>query len=161
MRKDCCVIKLTKGAEALVDWDALRLLQYRYWLWDSKGEVRYAMRKERGKSRYLHHDVLGIPSSVRVDHINGDGLDCRQGNLRISTRSQNRRNVVGARKDSSTGFLGVSPLRGKFQAQIHVNGRNKYLGTFDTVELANQARLRAEEELWGIEPRRKKAHEGP
>lgn len=161
MRKDCCVIQLTKGAEALVDWQDLRLVEFRYHLWDSRGDVRYAVRKDKGKSRYLHHDVLGVPSSTRIDHINGDGLDCRRSNLRAASRSQNRRNVAGSRRDSSTGYLGVSPLRGKFQAAIQVDGRRKYLGVLPTAELANEARLKAEAEaeLWGIEPRRKQAHE--
>ena len=54
---------------------------------------------------------------------------------------QNRR---GPTKRNLTGALGVGPLpNGKFKAQIVVNGKNRHLGCFETVEEASGAYLAA------------------
>lgn len=53
------------------------------------------------------------------------------------------------RKDSSTGIRGVSVdrKRGKYRAYICINGKNKYLGTFDCPEKAKHARELAEADM--------------
>lgn len=44
-----------------------------------------------------------------------------------------------SRKDSTVGVRGVSPEGSKFKARIQMNGRRRYLGTFETVAEAAEA----------------------
>jgi len=73
-----------------------------------------------------------------VDHINGCVTDNRISNLRdvsISTNGQNLRKPTSRNRSS---FLGVGTVGKRFRALIVVNGRQRYLGTFDTAEAAHQ-----------------------
>jgi len=74
----------------------------------------------------------------QIDHINGDRADNRIANLRVVT---NRENSISAcrPKNNTTGFTGVSRHRGRFRAQIKINGKQKFLGYFDDPEDAYSA----------------------
>ena len=89
-----------------------------------------------------------IPKQV-IDHIDGNPLNNRISNLRDVSRSVNGQNRRNAQFGNKTGFLGVSfhKQSGKFQAQIQLNGRVKYLGLFPTAELARAAYLAAKREI--------------
>jgi hypothetical protein len=67
--------------------------------------------------------------------------------MRDLTTSGNQQNQRRASQDSQSGFLGASPHRGKFQAQITVNGKNRYLGMFETPEAAHAAYVAAKRNL--------------
>jgi len=73
-----------------------------------------------------------------IDHINGDRSDNRFENLREATRSENTQNSTHTR--SKSGYRGVSRNgKHRWKAAIAVNGRDQYLGTFDTPEEAHAA----------------------
>lgn len=95
--------------------------------------------------------VHGIWPTQLIDHINGDRVDNRIANLRDVSNSVNRQNARTANADSKTGILGVTLRKSKskprYQAQIAVNGKNKYLGMFDTEGEAHQAYLMAKREV--------------
>lgn len=93
--------------------------------------------------------VHGAWPSQLIDHINGDRADNRIANLRDVSNSVNRQNAKTANADSKTGVLGVTyrPSKAKYQAQIAVNGKNRYLGMFDTEQEAHQAYLTAKREV--------------
>ena len=76
-----------------------------------------------------------------IDHINGDPSDNRIENLRDVTRQENNKNKCKPRNNKS-GHIGVYWFkRGeKWQARIEVNGVNKYLGLFNVLEDAVEAR---------------------
>lgn len=78
-----------------------------------------------------------------IDHINGDPADNRIINLRVATRAINQQNFRRARKDSGTGVQGVYASGKRFSSRIKTEGKFKYLGMFDTKELAHQAYLEA------------------
>lgn len=78
-----------------------------------------------------------------VDHINGDGLDNRICNLRDVTQTVNMQNQRKARPENKSGYLGVSPCKGKWRAQIVINGVKKYLGQYKTKEMASNVYLAA------------------
>jgi hypothetical protein len=82
-----------------------------------------------------------------IDHINREKDDNRFANLRLATRKQNSENR-GARADAASGFRGVSWSGGKWCAVIMHFGQQKVLGSFDDVEQAKAARLKAEQELF-------------
>ena len=81
-----------------------------------------------------------------LDHINGNKLDNRISNLREATHQENMQNKTKARLDNKSGFLGVSLNKGRFRANIKLNGKLKYLGLFDTPKEAHEAYLKAKRE---------------
>lgn len=85
-----------------------------------------------------------------IDHVNGDRSDNRMCNLRATDRAgntQNRRRF----KSNTTGFKGVSVQKssGKYLANIGLNGKLKYLGTFSTPEEAHAAYCAAGKKHYG------------
>ncbi len=85
-----------------------------------------------------------------IDHKNRDPSDDRIENLRECTNSQNNANQR-RRSDNKSGFKGAYWCnRGKrWCAMISFNGKNKYLGGFDTPEEAHLAYVKAARELFG------------
>lgn len=89
----------------------------------------------------IHH---GEWPDDQIDHINGVTVDNRIVNLRVVSISENQRNA-SRRSDNTSGITGVRwhKAAGKWQAQITVNNRSKYLGLFNTLEEAAAARKEA------------------
>ena len=68
--------------------------------------------------------------------------DNRIANLREASQSENQQNIKGARRGSAT-RLGVSFAKGKWRAEIQVNGRRTNLGHYPTEDSAHAAYLSA------------------
>jgi hypothetical protein len=100
-------------------------------------------------SRVAWFYVHGVwPDPYDIDHKNGDPIDNRIKNLRCATPTQN----MGNRKrnfSSVTGFKGVSRSRGKFAAEIAMNGKRTWLGRFETAEAAHAAYMAEAGKLFG------------
>lgn len=81
----------------------------------------------------MHRWVIGAPSGMEVDHINGNGLDNRKCNLRLATRSGNRANTRKVLRRASSMFKGVTwnSCRRRWVAEVWA-GRKHYLGGFDS-----------------------------
>lgn len=126
---------------ALVDPCDADLARYR-WRLDREG---YARGRTGGTSRsYMHRLILGLTADdgrgKQGDHINGQRLDNRRANLRIvspSENSHNRRPIRG----SSSQYLGVTwhAQCQKWQAIVMVEGKNHYLGLFESESDAGAA----------------------
>ena len=73
--------------------------------------------------------ILGLsPGDPQwVDHWNGCGLDNRRENLRLCSVVENNRNTRPRGR-----WKGVGRKRRKYTAQIHIDGRQFYLGIFDS-----------------------------
>ncbi len=111
------------------DYDRLRHFKWR--LWESKGKA-YAVRSGKNcRHIRMHREIMGAKPGQVVDHVDGYTLDNRKCNLRLCTTAENIRNSK-LRKDSKTGFKGVSAKGDKFIARIS-------LGTFETAEEAAAA----------------------
>ena len=78
-----------------------------------------------------------IPDGLSVDHINGITWDNHIENLRVCTHQQNHFNR-GKQANNKSGYKGVCwhKQKGKWVAQIKIEGRNKFLGFFDNPETA-------------------------
>ena len=74
-----------------------------------------------------------------IDHIDGNPANNKLENLRDVSHSTNLQNRKSATSKNKTGFLGVVKRRNKYAAHIHKNGKQIYLGLFQTAELAHQA----------------------
>jgi hypothetical protein len=77
---------------------------------------------------------------MKVDHINGDGLDNQRCNLRLATHSENLRNRGYTKKNTSRykGVTWYKPYK-KWRAQIKTDHKMKNLGYFDIPEEAAEA----------------------
>ena len=82
-----------------------------------------------------------------IDHIDGNRLNNNIKNLRESTRQQNGFNR-GPQKNNKIGIKGVRKFGNKYRATIIVNGKNKHLGMFFTIEEARLVREEAENKLF-------------
>jgi len=108
--------------------------------------------KNNGKytSVLLHRHIMGeIDSRKQIDHIRHNTFDNRKKMLRVVSNSENSQNQRKGLSNKS-GFMGVSWYKAsnKWRANIYVNGKQKYLGLFDSLEEARQTRLDAEKEYW-------------
>lgn len=92
------------------------------------------------RQELMHHIVLPKTLSTVNDHINGNRLDNRRGNLRRITQQQNSVNAK-LRKDNKSGFRGVhrDEYGRKWIAAIQVNGKKVCIGTFISAEEAARA----------------------
>lgn len=133
----------SSGLEILVDDSDHEELSKFSWCIAGDG---YAGRSEWTNGRWIsvsmHRILMDLkPGDKRkVDHINGNRLDNRRGNLRICTDAQNQRNR-GKNKNNTSGFKGVtwSKNRKKWYAHIGFGGRDYFLGFYATPEAAHQA----------------------
>lgn len=85
---------------------------------------------------------------LEVDHINGERSDNRLCNLRLATKSQNRKNRR-ANANTATGVKGVTVEGKKFRASIYCDKKELHLGMYDTLEEAAKIRRAKELELFG------------
>ena len=84
--------------------------------------------------------VVNAPKGVKVDHRNHNTFDNQKDNLRLASRSQNGANRRKQTKPSTSKFKGVYQFpSGQVIAQIAVNGKHIYLGSFKTHEAAAAA----------------------
>lgn len=86
--------------------------------------------------------VHGVWPAEDMDHKNLNRADNRLANLREATRAENANNRR-AFKNNVVGVKGVSPFRGKWKAQIQVNGKKLGLGYFDSIDAAAAAYRKA------------------
>lgn len=97
-----------------------------------------------GKNRKtvkLHRWITFTPKGIDVDHINHSGLDNRDENLRMSTRSENLQNRKGATIRNKSGIRGVYWCNHfkKWKAEVMLNGKRVFNKSFNTLEEAEKA----------------------
>lgn len=128
-------IFLAQGKYALVDAaDYNYLSQWKWCLLSGRRES--AIRRDEGRLLSMHRALMGAMEGIVIDHINNDPLDNRRSNLRPCTNAQNMMNKRKYAKNKS-GYKGVLLTSGgRWKAQISVEGRCMYLGTYDTAEEA-------------------------
>lgn len=97
------------------------------------------------KRAYLAHRLAWLymtgewPSDY-IDHIDGVPAHNAWDNLREATQTQQNANTR-LRKNNTSGYRGVKWHKGcqKWNANIQVNGKSRYLGLFDSKEDAYAA----------------------
>jgi hypothetical protein len=85
-----------------------------------------------------------------LDHINGNRADNRIENLRGCSKQENSQNV-SFRKSSKSGIKNVSWHKptSKYQVDIMVDSKKKYIGVFDDIELAELVAMEARNKYHG------------
>ena len=114
------------------------LVQSRRWTVKQQRSRYYAVAKIDGKVVRLHR--LLMPGIEMIDHISRDGLDNRRENLRPTTPVENFYNSDQMDGVARSGHAGVVPHKGRWLAQVKRRGRATYVGLFDTIEEAVEAR---------------------
>src|ERR1700733_9852189 len=146
-------LPLTCGKFALVDADLFDDLMNRPWTHNPKGPPAHFRRD--GTPRSLHRYVMGVDDpAVKVDHRDGNTLDCRRQNLRVATSKQNSHNMRKKTNKTSSKYKGVyfhktQPGCKKWQVNICVEGRRSFVGVFETEEEAARAYDEVAREAFG------------
>jgi HNH endonuclease len=85
-----------------------------------------------------------------IDHINGNRSDNRIENLRSCTKQENSRNTL-ARTGNKAGIKNVSwkESLNKWQVDITANGKKRYIGVFEDLELAELVAMEARNKYHG------------
>lgn len=152
--------KTSKGREALIDADALPLIQTRRWRFAESdtgrgGEVQTMNPAENIR---LHYVVMGVTANCQEFHIahrNDDPLDCRRANLVVrtpsDTRANHRKQATFCDRPCTSRFKGVCrPRKSKlWVATIKKDRVTRRLGTFRDEIAAAQAYDEAAQELFG------------
>lgn len=148
------LIPLTRGYIAIVDAEDYDRLNAFLWGSHKDHDIVYAVRArsrfetDSGKWDKMHWAVIGKPKKgLMIDHINGNGLDNRKKNLRVVTNRQNCQNRHHATGVSKYPGVYYEKRTRKWIAQAQINGKNLYIGSFTTEELASDAYKRIVEPL--------------
>ncbi len=119
-------IKLTMGKKAMVDdSDYEWINNMNKWQACKAPGIWYARRDKF--PRLMHRIIMGAKSNEECDHINGNGLDNRRSNLRLSAHRQNMSNMkkpIGRHgKPTTSKYKGVTWYKkyNKWLAQICLN----------------------------------------
>jgi HNH endonuclease len=114
---------------------------------DNRGYRRISIDGRFRKSRRIIWIWMTGRTPVEVDHKNGNRGDNRWQNLRDTNRLGNQRNrKVNSNSTTTVAGVYIDKRTGRFQAQISVRGKQKRLGSFETLDAAVQARRAAEHE---------------
>jgi hypothetical protein len=133
-------------ARGKIDIEDIEKIKKYKWSYDATNGYVVNSKYRIRLNRYL----MNCPDDLVVDHINHDKLDNRKNNLRICTKQQNNFNRA-ITNNKTSGITGVSWEKGlnKWRAYININGEREYLGCFNTIEEATEARKQAEIEYFG------------
>lgn len=113
----------------------------------------YAVYEKNNKSNSIHRLVAQTPIGMHTDHINGNGLDNRKCNLRVVERvinNQNRR--LSQNNKSKVNGVFWNKLAKKWNVEISVDNKGKYIGVFDTFNDAVKVRKLVENFYWDYIP---------
>jgi len=149
-------IELTRDQVTIVDDELYKWLNQWNWCAWKPGHVFYAVRNvvvDDGKKEmvYMHRQILGLVKGdgKLADHINRDGLDNRQSNLRVVNSTGNLRNHR-QRSDNISGYNGVhwEKRRNKWLVGIGVSGKWIHLGRYNNLKDAVMSRKQGEAKYW-------------
>lgn len=146
-------VPLTQGYTAIIDAADVPIVDGVNWFARRDAASVYAARTVWTGSKHItvlmHRLISGCADGVIPDHKDGDGLNNRRDNLRDASNSQNTRNSR-RRVNNKSGIKGVVlTARGRWQAQIRVNGKDHWLGYHNCRTAAAFAYARASRELHG------------
>jgi len=117
----------------------------------------YINKRKNGhkKNLYIHRLVAlafidNPEQKPMVDHINGNKADNRLENLRWSTPKENGLNSnLSSRNKTGVKGVSIDKKHFKYVARISVDGVPIFIGSYNTLEEATEARLRTVNNLFG------------
>ncbi len=126
---------------------------------EKRGKTQYYRVKTESGKRYLHSLVCeskyGKPKDGEmVDHLDGDGLNVAEDNLRYVSKSGNAKNQ-SKNANNTSGHVGIywSKRSHRWIANGKKNKKTIYLGSFVMIEDAIEARAEWEQQQGGFTER--------
>lgn len=101
------------------------------WQLNTVNGTKHICTSIKHKTTYLGDLLIGAKEGFDIDHKDRDGLNYQKENLRYATRSQNCMNKE-VRIDNNSGYKGVGFRNGKYRARIRAEGKDMYLGNFNS-----------------------------
>lgn len=143
-------VKNIECARALVSLDKVDIIKKYAWSAYLRDRSCYAMTRVNGKTTKMHNLLFSPPDGMICDHINRNGLDNRNENIRFATHQENLFNA-GPKKNNKSGYQGVywNPANKNWRSRIKVNGKPIELGSFINLYDAIAARKAAEVKYFG------------
>jgi len=100
------------------------------------------------RTTYMHRLITGAKKGEYVDHIDGNGLNNRRDNLRITTQGVNLANAKSFAHNTS-GHRGVILFRGWYRAQVKHNRKALQSGNRPSKKDAAILRDEMARRIWG------------
>jgi hypothetical protein len=145
-------INLTDGQIVLVDdWNYDWLMQYRWCPHiTSRNNKKYIYARISGSSggaggTLMHRIIMGLQEGdgLVVDHIDDNGLNDQESNMRITTKSLNTRRTPVRSATGVKGVMYISRLKSKpYRVECVLRGSNHFLGYYASLEEAAGVRQR-------------------
>lgn len=104
-----------------------------------------------GKLYYIHRLIYLMHHGyvpLEVDHIDTDRRNNKIENLRAATPAQNQRNKPIQRNNTS-GHKNIRKKNGKWTVELKVNGKSKYFGQHEDLEIAVLVASEARDKYYG------------
>lgn len=117
-------IPLSRGLTAVIDDEDAPLISGHKWYALKPRNTWYA-RSNQGF--YMHRLIMGLPR-LSVDHINGNGLDNRRGNLRIATSAQQQMNTPSKGRHKLSKYKGVTIHVTRKQTRAGLHEYRRWMG---------------------------------
>ena len=163
LRRGCYRVPLSghdiRRKEAIIDAADLPLVEGKGWNWSAGrdgNDLGNVVLAKQGETAPLHRLILDVTDpELSVMHLNGDPLDCRRANLVVRTFSErsaaSRKMRFVSGRPCTSRYKGVcwANDRGKWVAQIKVEGRRRQIGRFDDEIAAAEAYDKAARAAWG------------
>lgn len=150
IQEDYVIMYTSKGQMFLVDLDDFWRVKNICWHLTTDGYLRGTI--DYNKEMMLHDFIMGCQNNMVVDHKHGkkSRYDNRKENLRLATHQENGRNS-SLSKNNISGVTGVfwDKRRQRWVANITINYKSIYLGSFLNKNDAITARKIAEDEIFG------------
>jgi hypothetical protein len=146
---DIAFVPLTKGYEAIIDAEDVDLVKGHNWwsevCFKADGSLRavYA-RSDTSGMQYIHRVIMRADEFHLVDHIDGNGIDCRKSNMRLTANTGNSQNKK-INCNNTSGFKGVTwnKRREKWEVKIMAYRKKKHIGYYVSLDDAAEAYSKA------------------
>jgi hypothetical protein len=121
-----CLVALSKGQTAIIDECDADMVGSLRWHASYSPDIKgYYARDSKGRAP-MHRMIMDCPRTMMVDHINGDTLDNRRCNLRITNsrgnqnnRKDNGGNIVATKTGFRVRMIATKNCKTYKEAQIY------------------------------------------
>lgn len=143
MESEIVKIQFSNGQIGIFDYCDLPILAKFKWYPVKKHNCWYIYANTENSTTTFHKEKMRPPKGMEVDHIDGNGLDNRELNLRISSHMMNQNNFTRPVENGSKSqyrYVNWCNTRQQWRVQITFNNKTKTIGSFSNeIEAATAA----------------------